>query len=123
MYQKRSEVLAIRVTCPTTVEIGDVVVIDDDLECAAISGAGSTSILGTVCQHLDEADYCTVETRFRERRDDRLAGAAVAVGPFVFDAAGKVIAYAPLSHDPAAIAGLVIVAGADADDVVETLEY
>lgn len=123
MYQKRSEVLAIRVTCPTTVEVGDVVVISDDLEVAAISAAGSTTILGTVCQHLDDADYCTVETKFRERRDDRLAGAAVAVGPFVWNSAGKAIAYDADTHDSAAIAGLVIVAGDDADAVIETVEY
>jgi hypothetical protein len=123
MYQKRSEVLALRVTCPTTVSIGDVVVISDDLEVAAISSAGSTSILGTVCQHLDDADYCTVETKFREHRDDRVAGAAVAVGPFVWNAAGKAIAYDPDVHDSAAIAGLVVVAGAQPDDVIETVEY
>jgi len=123
MYQKRSEVLAVKFTCPTTVGVGDPVVISDDLTVAAISGAGSTSIIGTVCQHLDGAAYCTVETKFRERRDDRVAGAECAVGPFVFDANGEVIAYDADSHDPAAIVGVVIVAAAQADDIVETLEY
>lgn len=123
MYQRLSDVLAISVTCPSSVDVGDVVVISDDLTCAAISGAGSTAILGTVCKHLDGETTCTVETRFRERRDDRLAGAQVAVGPFVWNAAGKAIAYDAASHDPSAIAGLVIVAGAQADAVVQTLEY
>lgn len=123
MYQKRSDVLAIKLTCPTTVEVGDVVVIDDDLEVAAISAAGSTKIVGTVCQYLEDATYCTVETKFRERRDDRLAGAACAVGPFVWNSAGKAIAYDADAHDAAAIAGLVIVAADNADEVVETLEY
>ena len=123
MKQKLSDVLAIEVICPTTVSVGDVVVITDDKEVAAISGAGALTIVGTVCAHKASATVCTVETRFRERRDDRLAGATCAVGPFVWNASGKAIAYDANTHDPAAIAGLVILAAAEADDVVETLEY
>ena len=77
MKQKLSDVLAIELICPTTVEVGDVVVISDDKEVAAISGAGALTIVGTVCAHKASATVCTVETRFRERRDDRLAGASL----------------------------------------------
>lgn len=122
MYQKLQDVIAIEVTCPSTVTKGDPVVMSDDNTVAAISGAGQV-IVGTVCVHEADAVVCTIETRFRERRDDRVCGAdATTVGPFVFDALGKVIAYASASHDPSAIAG-VLLTGGDEDDVVETLEY
>jgi len=123
MYQKRSEVLALTLACPTTVAVGDVVVIGSDLTVAAISAAGHTSILGTVVQHLDDAATCTVETRFRERRDDRVSGAAIPVGPFVWDSAGKAIAYNAATHDSAAIAGLCIKSANAGNAAIETVEY
>ena len=49
--------------------------------------------------------------------------AAVAVGPFVWDADMKVIAYDANTHDGASIAGVVITAADEADETVETLEY
>lgn len=124
MYQKLHDVLAVNFTVSAnTVEVGDVVVVSADNTVALLAAEGSTSIVGTVCKYLKDATECTVETRFRERRDDRLAGAAAAVGPFVFDASGKVIEYDADSHDPASIAGILITAASDPDDVVETLEY
>lgn len=93
MYQRKEKVLAVSVTCPTTVDVGDPVVLYDDLEVKAISAAADNKLLGTVCKHLDGAAVCTVETRFRERRDDRVAAADIGVGPFVWDANGKAVAF------------------------------
>jgi len=123
MYQKKSDILAIKVTCPDSVIVGQVVVISGDNTVAAISAAGSLTVVGTVVQHLEDATTCVVETKFRERRDDRVSGAAIAVGPFVWNAAGKAIAYDSESHDSAAIAGLCIKAASAADQTIETLEY
>ena len=122
MRQSLVDLIAIDVTCPSTIDIGDPVVMSDDLTVAAISGAGQF-IVGVVCKHEADATKCTIETRFRERRDDRVSGAAAAVGPFVFDAAGKVIAYSSGSHDASAIAGVILEAASGADEVVDTLEY
>ena len=122
MYQKLQDVIAIAVTCPTTVDIGDPVVMSDDNTVAAISGAGEV-VVGVVCQHETGAAVCTIETRFRERRDDRVVGSAdCVVGPFVYDATGDVITYDSASHDPSAIAGIALTGGVE-DDVIETLEY
>jgi hypothetical protein len=124
MKQKRNDMLAISFACPSTVEVGDVVIINSAKAVIKNNAAGSLKIVGTVCVHRADALTCTVETRFREHRDDRVSGAAIsAVGPFVFDAAGKVIAYSAASHDPASIAGLVITTAGGADVVVETLEF
>jgi len=122
MKQRLSDVLAVEFICPTSIEVGDVVVIASSGTVAAISGAGQTTKVGTVCAHTDAAAYCTVETRYRERRDDRLSGAAIAVGPFVWNAAGKAIAYDSNTHDPSAIAGLAITSASAGDVVIETLE-
>ena len=122
MKQALVDLIAIDVTCPDTVTIGQPVVMGSDLTVAAISGAGQF-IVGTVCKHEASATKCTIETRFRERRDDRQCGAdSTPVGPFVFDAAGKVIAYNSGSHDASAIAGVILEAG-DTDDEVDTLEF
>lgn len=123
MKQKLSDVLAVEMVCPTSIAVGDVVIIDDDKEIIKNNAAGSLKIVGTVATHKASATTCVVETKFRERRDDRVAGAACAVGPFVWDGNMKAIAYDANTHDGAAIAGLVITAASDADDVVETLEY
>jgi hypothetical protein len=123
MYQSLRDVLAVQFTCASSIEVGDVVVISGNKTVAINSAAGALTVVGTVCKHRDDELVCTVETRFRERRDDRASGASVAVGPFVFDASNKVIAYDSNSHDPAAIRGLVITAANAGDVVVETLEY
>lgn len=123
MKQKLSDVLAIELSCPANIAVGDVVTISASKEVIKLAAAGALNIVGTVCVHKNGATSCTIETRFRERRDDRVSGAAVPVGPFVWDATGKVIAYDANNHDPAAIAGLVITPAGNADEVVETLEY
>ena len=123
MKQTVHDILAVAFTCPTTIEVGDVALIDDDNEIIKNNAAGSLKIVGVVATHKDDATTCVVNTKFRERRDDRLAGAACAVGPFVWDADMKAIEYDSNTHDPAAIAGIVIKAAAQGDDVIETLEY
>lgn len=122
MKQRLDNVLAVSFTCLSSIEVGDVVVISADNTVVKNAAAGSLAVVGTVCKHGYLATKCTVETRFRERRDDRVSGAAVAVGPFVFDASGKVIAYDAAAHDPSAIRGLVIKHATAGDQVVETLE-
>lgn len=123
MKQTVHDILAVAFTCPTTIAEGDVAVIDDDNEIIKNEVAGSLGVVGNVATHRENATTCVVNTKFRERRDDRLAGAACAVGPFVWDADMKAIEYDANTHDSAAIAGLVIKSAAQGDDVVETLEY
>ena len=122
MKQSLHDVLAVEMICPTSIAVGDVVIIDDDKEVIKLNAAGSLKIVGTVAAHRDGAATCVVNTRFRERRDDRVSGAACAVGPFVWDGSMKAIAYDDQTHDPAAIAGLVITAADEGDATVETLE-
>lgn len=122
--QRNQDVVALRFICPSDIEKGEQVVISDDLTIASLSGsAGLLTVVGTVEAHEPDETYCTVATKFAERREDRVSGAAVAVGPFVFDGDMKVIAYDDQTHDSAAIAGLVIVAAAGPDEAVITLEY
>jgi hypothetical protein len=129
MYQTQREVLAINFSTSNAVVRGDVVEIVGDLDINKPSVAGSLAIIGTVdrargAKFEGGAPYdVTVATGFRERRDDRTAGAAVSVGPFVFDANGQVIAYDAETHSPAAIRGLVITAATAKNQVVQTLEY
>lgn len=120
MEQKLQNVLAVKFTCAGTENKNDVVEITGNNTVAVPSGAGSIKVVGTVDRIY--GTECTVSTRFRERRDDRLSGAAVAVGPFVFNSAGKVIAYDADTHSPLAVRGLVIKAAGSADLAVETLE-
>lgn len=122
MKQSKGDILAVKFTCATTVEKGDVVEISADNTVAVPAGAGSIKIVGTVVKHLDGATECVVETPFRECREDRVSGAACAVGPFVFDSAGKVIAYDANTHSPAAIRGLAITSTNAGNLTIETLE-
>lgn len=123
MKQTIHDILAVAFTCPTTIAVGDVALIDDDLEVIKNDAAASLKKVGVVATHTAGTTTCVVNTSFRERRDDRLSGAAVAVGPFVWNASMKAIAYDANTHDAGAIAGLVIVAASDVDQVIETLEY
>ena len=93
MIQTKEKVLAISVACPSTVEIGDPVLLSGDLTCKAIDALASTYLLGVVVEHEDDAETCVVATRFRERRDDRVSYGGPSVGPFVLNAAGKAINY------------------------------
>jgi hypothetical protein len=90
----------------------------------ALDAAGQF-IVGVVCAHEADATVCTIETRFRERRDDRISGAAsTPAGPFVWelDTTYKAIAYSSGSHDASGIAGVILKGGNDGD-TIETLEY
>ena len=91
--KQKINTLAVGFICPAGVVVGQPVKISDDLTVAALDAAGEVGIVGNVAVHLALALSCTVETRFRERRDDRIAAAATAVGPFVWDADMKVIPY------------------------------
>ena len=109
MKQIKENTLAVSFVCPTDIEIGEPVVISDDLTVAAISGAADDRLVGNVVAHEAGEAVCTVSTRFRERRDDRVADETDAppVGPFVYDDAGAVIEYVEASHDKLP-AGLLI---------------
>jgi|WetSurMetagenome_2_1015567.scaffolds.fasta_scaffold1007786_1 hypothetical protein len=131
ILQRLDNVLAVAFTCQATDVVGDVVQIKSDNTVEKVDDAGSTKIVGTVVKKITAGEYgwdgaattCTVETRFRCRRDDRISGAAIAVGPFVFDGDMKAIAYSSASHSPAAIAGLCIKSANAGDVAIETLEY
>lgn len=88
-------VLAISFACADTIQKGDIVEITDDLEVAVLSAAGSASVVGSVDNYAYGSTTCTVATRFRERRSDRIAGEDLTVGPFVFGALNKVYKYTP----------------------------
>ena len=143
MHQRLQEVLAFNFACADAIAEGEIVEITGDLTEAVPTVAGSLKVIGTVVRKRGHAmsnagnvygatpsvvtggapAECTVETRFRERRDDRVSGASVPVGPFVFDGNGAVIAYNASVHSPAAIRGLVITHAAAGGAVVQTLEY
>jgi len=85
--------LAISATCPSDIEVGDPVVISGDLTVAAISAEADIRLIGSVEKHEDTKTSCVVGTKFRERRDDRLAAAVFNNGPFYWDADGKAAMY------------------------------
>ena len=122
MIQSNNNVLAVRFTCANTVDVGDIVEITTDNTVAAISAA-SAKIVGCVVSHAYGATECVVATRFRERRDDRVAAENFAAcAPFYFGADNKVYLWETGTDKPEVIGGLVIKAG-DADATVETLEF
>ena len=122
MIQNKSNVLAVRFTCANTIEKGDVVEITTDNTVAAVSGA-SAKVVGVVDAYSYGETECVVATRFRERRDDRVAGENFAAcAPFYFGASNKVYLWENGTDDPETIGGLVIKAG-DKDATVETLEF
>lgn len=100
MKQIKEDTLGVSFVCPTDIEIGEPVVITDDLEVAAISGAADDNHIGNVVAHEAGEATCTVSTKFRERRDDRVADETDAppVGPFVYASDGDVIEYVEASH-------------------------
>lgn len=123
MFQSQNNVLAVRFTCANTIAQGNVVEITTDNTVAVPSAAGSLKIVGSVDSYAYGATECVVATKFRQRRDDRIAGENFdACGPFVWGNDKKVYVYDDQTHSPAAIAGLVIKIG-DATEAVETLEY
>ena len=77
------------------------------LTCRKPLVAGSAAILGPVVKHKTAPGtaetVCTVDTRFRERRDDRVASGAVSVGPFVWGLDNTVISYS--AGSPAVVTG------------------
>lgn len=121
MIQELKTIIAVSFGCPSTIEEGDIVEITGDNEVDVISAANSLKVVGAVCAHRYKDTTCTVSTRFISRRDNRVAGEDVSVGPFVFGPQSKVYAYDPEDHSPAAICGLIIRAGS-MGDFVETLE-
>ncbi|MEW6351294.1 MAG: hypothetical protein AB1646_19745 [Thermodesulfobacteriota bacterium] len=113
MIQRLSNVLAVSLACPADVAVGDMVEIASSKTVAKLTTVGSSKLVGVVVVHRAEALLCTVETPFRERRDDRVAGEAVPVGPFVWGPANKTYAYTPGSvprHDGTAVGPVTITA-------------
>ena len=123
--RKKSDVLAKKFSCASTINEGDVVEISGAGIVALPSAAASLSIVGTVSIHEKDALFCTVDTKFREYREDRVAGEAIDAGsPFVHGAGdGKLYAYDDETMDSAAIAGLAVTTAAADGDVIKTLEY
>jgi len=93
MIQSRADVLAIEFNCANTVRVGDVVKISADNAVAVLSSTGADMPVGTVVQHTEGATKCVVATRFRERRSNRIAATALAVGRFVWGLLSKVYGY------------------------------
>jgi hypothetical protein len=91
------DILAISFACPTDIEVGDVVKISGDNAVVKNTDLGSVNVVGVVCAHIPGAASCTVATRFRERRDDRLAGVTVTPGSFVWGALNKAYPYSGAS--------------------------
>ena len=95
MIQSNNNVLAVRFTCANTIAQGDIVEVSADNTVAVLSASGSASVVGSVDSYVYGATECVVATRFRQRRDDRVAGEDLSVGPFVFGADNKVYQYTP----------------------------
>jgi len=93
MNQGLQDILAISLACPTTIEVGDAVKISGDNAVVKNTEIGSVNVAGVVCAHIPGAASCTVATRFRERRDDRLAGVAVTPGAFVWGPLNRAYPY------------------------------
>ncbi len=98
MRQILADVLAVSFECPADVKVGDKVEVKTPVTTGIpavqkISVVGSPKVVGTVCRHRDDETNCTVETPFRERRDDRIAGENLVVGPFMFGPDNKVYKY------------------------------
>jgi hypothetical protein len=97
MNQGVQDILAISFACPTTIEEGDVVKISGDNAVVKNTDIGSVDVVGVVCAHIPGAASCTVATRFRERRNDRLAGVTVAPGAFVWGPLNRAYPYSGAS--------------------------
>jgi hypothetical protein len=97
MNQGVQDILAISFACPTTIEEGDVVKISGDNAVVKNTDIGSVNVVGVVCAHIPGAASCTVATRFRERRDDRLAGVTVTPGGFVWGPLNRAYPYSGAS--------------------------
>lgn len=125
MLRKLNNVLAVEFTCASTIDVDDIVEISAASTVAVPSSAASIAIVGRVCKHAEDATTCTVETKFREYRDDVIAGEAISAGtPIVNSAtAPKVIAYTDVSHDSAEIMGLAVTASSQDGDAITALLY
>jgi hypothetical protein len=119
MNQGVQDILAVSFACPTTIEVGDVVKISGDNAVIKNTDIGSVAVVGTVCAHIPGAAYCTVATRFRERKDDRLAGVIVTHGAFVWGPLNRAYPYsgASCASVTAANAGTFAVVAATSDVV------
>lgn len=95
MIQSNNNVLAVRFTCANTIAQGDIVEVSADNTVAVLSAPGSANVVGSVDSYVYGATECVVATRFRQRRDDRIAGEDLSVGAFVFGADNKVYKYTP----------------------------
>ena len=123
MRQRLNNVLAINLACSDALTTGDIVEIIGDLSVAVSTSAASVNIIGIVARKQgylesnannawpipnggvsggDPAE-CTIETRFNKRRDDRISGMAMPVGPFIMGGDG--LAYPYLQGSPAKITG------------------
>lgn len=92
-YQKKDRVLGIKFNCPVeTLSVGDPVRIASDLTVAGVSSSAHRDIIGSVSQYDSGNAYCTVDTSFNFRRE-REAYAQLSVGPFVWGAANKPVAW------------------------------
>ena len=123
MSRSMRECLSLNFACADSIAEGKVVEIVDDLTVAVPTTAASINVVGTVIRKKGflpsnagnvyganrqsvtggAPAECTVETGFRERRDDRVAGEFLSVGPFVFGSDGK--AYKFTQALPATISG------------------
>lgn len=123
MHQRLNKVLAINLACSDTLTTGDMVEIVGDLTVAVPTSPASVNIIGTIVRksgYLESSANnawpvpnggvsggnpaeCTIETRFNKRRNDRVSGMAMPVGPFIMGADG--LAYPYVKGSPAVITG------------------
>ena len=97
MNQSKSKCLAVSFAAveadgatPVDLDVGTVVEIAADLTVKAINSLAPTNIVGAVAANNAGSNRVTVNTRFRERRDDRTS-AVCTLGAFVYDSDGTVI--------------------------------
>lgn len=121
MNKELHDILAHAFICPANVSVGDRVKISAANTVALLTDpADSVYDVGEVTKHQADDLKCTVATPYRRLRDNRISGAAVPVGPFVFGAANAVFGYSPAAaarHDGTATGPVDVTL--DTDDVVK----
>lgn len=102
LLQRLDKVLSVCLPCAATDALGDVVELLGDNLVGKLENTASKAIVGEIVKKVTAGQYgwdsaeeaASIETPFTMHRDDRVSGAACVAGPFVYNAAGKVINYA-----------------------------
>lgn len=93
--RQTSDMLSVAFNYDTEPAEGSIVEITSARKVQALTASGRSKIVGEVGPVRSDLLECTIYTKFRSNRQDRVAGEAVAIGPFVFGAGNLVYQYSP----------------------------